>query len=371
MRRIDFYRIFLGNFFVYLLDDEEMKKVCMIGNTLHFSGALQVFRNVAAQAKADGWEPHYICHMTRKGEIIPDVSMFETSQCLSNENVSREEYGPMLAELANKFDVVHTSLLPQDWRFVFKKHCTRPMVETYHSPDGWSRTWKQYSLRLKHGVEKPADVTVGVSHGLTKMIKRDLGESAKVETIINGVAIPPEIAPGGDYVTYCGRIAADKGLPDWIAVAHRVRELVPHVKFQWVGALSPQYDPFLMECLYRACPWIEFVGFTEDPSPYYRRSRCLLLTSNSEGLPMTILEAHAHGIPSVAFDVGDIKEAKGEMHRVGDIGAMADSVAATFYNTKEWSQNRYSLRSWACKHFSQYAMGEKYVAIYNRLLESA
>jgi glycosyltransferase involved in cell wall biosynthesis len=51
----------------------------------------------------------------------------------------------------------------------------------------------------------------------------------------------------------------------------------------------------------------------------------LLLLSTSEGLPVSIQEALAHGIPVLATDVGGVAEA---VHRIGDNGALVPAQAS-------------------------------------------
>ena len=51
-----------------------------------------------------------------------------------------------------------------------------------------------------------------------------------------------------------------------------------------------------------------FVGHVPDPSPLYRAFDLFALTSDTEQMPMTILEAMAAALPVAATDVGDIKE---------------------------------------------------------------
>lgn len=288
-------------------------KICFICNYRAYSGALEVFRTIAKYAKEAGHETAYVYHAERKGDVSPDMTMFDELIAHPYEGVDREVFSQQLADIANRFDVVHTSLLPQDWRFLFKAACTRPMVETYHSLDGWKWCWRQFKWRATAGKESPARVTIAVSEGLCEEIAKDMQsvpQTAKtdIRTIRNGVDIPKEIGPGGPYVTYCGRIADSKGLDIWLKIAEELHREIPEAKFQWVGEISPQYDDFAYRCLQAAAPWLECVGFQTDLAPYYRRSKVLLLTSPSEGLPMCILEAGAYGVPSVAFDTGDVSE---------------------------------------------------------------
>jgi glycosyltransferase involved in cell wall biosynthesis len=51
-----------------------------------------------------------------------------------------------------------------------------------------------------------------------------------------------------------------------------------------------------------------FTGHVPEPAPYYRAFDIFALTSDTEQMPMTVLEAMAAALPVAATDVGDIKE---------------------------------------------------------------
>ena len=288
-----------------------IKSVVFAGNYAHYSGALQVFRNLASVYHARGIRTTYMHHLRRDDDIVPDMSMFDKVKFFDEVGYDDCEYlwglGHDMADFANnEGDVVHSSLLPLQWRYHFKRRLRIPHVETYHSLDGWKRAWGQYKYRLAEGVEKPADATVAVSQGLAKAMRTDSG--LPVDCVYNGVPVPAAMGPGGPYVTYCGRISDGKGLPEWIALARLIREQLPESRFQWIGGYSPGQDKCGYDCLLSAAPWLEITGFKEDIGPYLARAAVLLLTSPSEGLPMVILEAAAHGVPSLAYDTGDVRE---------------------------------------------------------------
>lgn len=60
---------------------------------------------------------------------------------------------------------------------------------------------------------------------------------------------------------------------------------------------------------------IEMVGFVNEPHKLLEKCDIFCLTSNSEQMPMTILEAMAASLPVVATDVGDIKNMVSEKNR--------------------------------------------------------
>lgn len=53
---------------------------------------------------------------------------------------------------------------------------------------------------------------------------------------------------------------------------------------------------------------IELLGFVDDIVKFYNSGRVFVLNSSTEGLPRTVIEAMACGVPSVASNVGDIED---------------------------------------------------------------
>lgn len=49
-------------------------------------------------------------------------------------------------------------------------------------------------------------------------------------------------------------------------------------------------------------PKVHFLGFKENPYPYLKKAKFLILSSKYEGFPMSVIESMACGTPVVAFD---------------------------------------------------------------------
>lgn len=52
---------------------------------------------------------------------------------------------------------------------------------------------------------------------------------------------------------------------------------------------------------------VSFAGYQADPAPFYRAMDVFALTSDSEQMPVCLLEAMATSLPAVATDVGDVR----------------------------------------------------------------
>ena len=68
---------------------------------------------------------------------------------------------------------------------------------------------------------------------------------------------------------------------------------------------------------------VKWVGFVEEPSPYYRQAHLLLMLSKYEAFPYVVLEAMSNGVPVVAVPVGGVPE----IIKTGENGWLIDSYS--------------------------------------------
>lgn len=99
-----------------------------------------------------------------------------------------------------------------------------------------------------------------------------------------------------------------KNLPLFVEVANRVLAAGEKAHFVIVGDGSER-EPILAEIERRGLQaHFTLPGATSDPAAWHQRFDFLLLTSHSEAMPLTILEANACGAPAVATDVGGVRD---------------------------------------------------------------
>jgi glycosyltransferase involved in cell wall biosynthesis len=113
------------------------------------------------------------------------------------------------------------------------------------------------------------------------------------------------IAPGEGVVGAVGHLRPEKAIERLIAA---LRELDgAHLVVVGDGAELPRLEATARAAgLAARC---HFVGHRPDPRPWYRTFDVFALASDTEQLPMALLEAMASSLPVVATSVGDVPQA--------------------------------------------------------------
>lgn len=119
------------------------------------------------------------------------------------------------------------------------------------------------------------------------------------------------IDPSAPVVGYVGRIMPEKDLDTWLRAAALVAKQHPSVQFVLVG--EGKDDGTLGELkrlasTLRIAAQVHFPGYRENLLPVYATFDVFCLSSRREGLPNSILEAMAMGLPVVTTDVAGAKE---------------------------------------------------------------
>jgi len=158
----------------------------------------------------------------------------------------------------------------------------------------------------------------------------------RITVIRNSVAAPADPAPlpGSSVVINIGRIDPLKDVATLLEVAAEVCHQVPAARFVQYGSVSPGQDAYHRACLelherLGLGDRFQFMGHTSDPVGILRDADIVLMTSISEGFPMSLLEAMSQGRPIVSSWVGGVPEAVGGCGLLappGDVHALAMAV---------------------------------------------
>jgi glycosyltransferase involved in cell wall biosynthesis len=141
--------------------------------------------------------------------------------------------------------------------------------------------------------------------------------SEKVRLIPNGIPLD-RFAPADGNPELRARL----GIPAGAVVVGTVgslRKVKNHLRLLEAGAAAPEVHLLLVgdgeerpvlegraaaaDLAGRVC----FAGYQEDPAPFYRAMDVFVLSSDSEQMPLCLVEAMAACLPAVSTDVGDVR----------------------------------------------------------------
>ena len=113
--------------------------------------------------------------------------------------------------------------------------------------------------------------------------------------------------PSADLILV-GRLVAIKRIDVFLRAVHQVRACHPDVRALIVGdgEARAALERLAAELKLDGC--VTFAGQCRDVGACLRRARIFVLTSDSEGLALSLMEAMTSGLPAVVSDVGDLAD---------------------------------------------------------------
>jgi glycosyltransferase involved in cell wall biosynthesis len=131
--------------------------------------------------------------------------------------------------------------------------------------------------------------------------------------IPNGIHPPAECTepPNIGKVIAMGRIDPLKDVQTMLLVANEVTRDMPRARFEYWGPATAGQEAYDKACRQMheelgLGERFQFMGRTGDPHGVIRGGDLVLMTSISEAMPMTLLEAMAQGRTAVATSVGGV-----------------------------------------------------------------
>lgn len=234
-----------------------------------------------------------------------------------------------------------------------------------------ARPWQQRWIR--HVFRGAAQVVV-LSHSWQAWA-HGICPRARISTLYNPIMLPPmpEVRAAGATLLFLGRLGERKGVPDLIRAVAQLVPQFPDLRLILAGdgaidAARAQAQQLGIAAQVELPGWIDGKAKLD----YLRRANVYVLPSYAEGLPMSVLEAMAHGLPIVSTRVGGIPEAvadgvEGFLIEAGDIGALTLALKRLLEDPAQMTQMGALARQKAATGFASNVVVPQLEQIYRQM----
>jgi glycosyltransferase involved in cell wall biosynthesis len=202
------------------------------------------------------------------------------------------------------------------------------VVHTFHGHvlRGYFGPRKERAFRLiERGLARACDRIVAVSDEVRDdLVELHVASAAKIDVIPVGfdmrrLSVPPErhaelrgalrrelgLPDDALVVTFVGRVVPIKRADRFLAAALELRD--SGAQFVVVGDGEALADVRSSDAARTLGDRVLFTGYRADVAAIYHASDVVVLTSDNEGTPVSLIEAAACGVPVVGTDVGGVR----------------------------------------------------------------
>lgn len=350
-------------------------RVVHVLNSTAIGGAEMLVLRLGERLQELGWSPEVLTlrgtgalaeRFRESGMAVTDLAVPETGGVLRLRQAMRrwlQTAHPAVLHTHNVSPLVATALaLP-------RRHPAR-FIHTKHGR-ARSRTWRGRAL-TRWAARRP-DAIVAVSRdAATRAVEREGFPAERVQLIHNGIdtaPITPRTGRWGRRLVTVARLEPVKALDVLLRAVAMLRGTEREVTLTVVGdgSARPALEALAHQLDLAAV--VAFSGWRADVAHELRAADLFVMSSRSEGLSLTLLEAMAVGLPVVATAVGGNPEVvahdkTGLLVPPGDPAALADAIAAVLDQPDRAAALGAAGRERVLAHFSLDAMALAHDRLY-------
>lgn len=187
----------------------------------------------------------------------------------------------------------------------------------------------------------------------------------------------PRVQKEKIHILFPARILRDKGVIELIEAAKKLKDrFYGKVLFKLIGSCDQENKAALTESEIESMMipgYLEWYGFQKNMLDQYRDSDIVVLPSYREGLPKSLIEACAVGLPIITTDAPGCRECvipdfNGIMVPVQSVDPLADAIEHLCKNPSERERMGINSRELAEKEFSIERVIEKTFSIYKQMI---
>jgi len=263
--------------------------------------------------------------------------------------------------------------------------------------DGMSylrRVWIRFFRSLGRMSYAAADEVFTLYDGNRRRQLADGAAASRLSIIPNGVDIPrfaavrrPRDAPVPPVLALIGRVVPIKDIKTFVRAMRVVRSRIPDAE-GWLLGPEDEDPGYTEECRRLVASLgledgVRFLGFGK-PEAIFSRIGLNVLTSVSEGQPLTVLEGFAAGVPALTTDVGSCREliegveaedralgSSGAIVPIASPGAFAEAAIRLLEDRDAWTRASDAAIARVESRYDQRDMIARYRDVYARTAVAA
>lgn len=248
------------------------------------------------------------------------------------------------------------------------------VVSTRHSLV--ARPWR-IQVEIKYGIgSRFCDWVVGICNATTDNIRSLHSVSPKkLVRVYNGTVQVAEVEPeahpakAGFTLLYVGRLAAVKNHRLLLTAFGSALKSMPSLRLWMVGDGPERQTLEQLSFGLGISEAVTFWGQRLDVSPFFSAADAFIMSSRSEGLPMSLLQAFSAGLPAIVTNVGGMAEAvnvanAGRTVSTTNPDEMAAAILEIANQPTTREQFAVNAKSAFERHFTLTKMVEAYMALY-------
>ena len=282
-----------------------------------------------------------------------------------------------------RFDIVNTHSGIDSWIgglsarlarvpvLVRTRHLNIPLKRTplnfiHYLPDMYITCGENMRMNLIRNCGFPEDRVISIPTGVDRKffeIKRN-----------KDVAVKYGLSKNSPVITNVGILRSVKGHEVTFKAVKPVIKTVPEAKFLIVGdgPARERLENLVDELGIRE--YVIFTGFVKSIPEIYSFSDIAVLSSWSEGLPQSLIQAMAAGVPVVATTVGGVPEVviheeTGILVEAGDSEGLAEGIIRLLKNPELCKRLTEKAKQYVMDKYTMEHMIEKIEALYLELLK--
>jgi glycosyltransferase involved in cell wall biosynthesis len=365
-----------------------MRVVHLLGN-LNYGGLQQVVTELALKQRQRGHDV-MLAHRSGPGNH-PELEdeLRRNGVTLAQFRQHDDRFGSPLVRLTRLLarhepDLLHTHTPVNYYPFgtvAARLAGVKAIVNTLHSANDLERLGNRDKLLFWGATVFMSDRTVSVCAEVQSALARWFPLPArKLNVIENGIDLSRFLAverrPPLDHLIFgtVGRMAEVKDhrvMIDAFARAHREHS---HIRLRLLGGGPLEPDLRRQAETLRLSDVVQFCGFSHDVPGFLADLDVYVTSSNAEGLPLSLLEAIATGLPVVATDVGGIpgvvrKTQSGWLSPSRNADALATAMLQAIADTTRRERGERA-RKLVAEGYSAERMAADYERLYEELVDT-